>query len=34
MVLINRRPNADLYVPPSSVIGGKVDMAKTCQHVR
>ena len=29
--LINRQPNADLDV--TSVIGGKSDMARTCQYV-
>jgi hypothetical protein len=28
-VLINRPPNADLDAPPTSVIGGKADMART-----
>ena len=33
-VLINRQPNADLEHSPTSVIGGKADMARTCQYVR
>ena len=33
-VLINRQPNADLVRRPTSVIGGKADMALTCRYVR
>ena len=28
------RKVADLDVPPTSAIGGKADMARTCQYVR
>ena len=32
--LINRQPNANSMRRPTSVIGGKADMARTCQYVR
>ena len=33
-VLINRQPNANLDGPPTSVVGSKADMARTCPYVR
>ena len=31
--LINRQPNANSMRRPTSVIGGRADMARTCQYV-